>query len=71
MEKYLAINIENFFFNLINRTLAFQILAVNPTEKTKAKNNPFTKKEARMRLEGISQPVASHCFYNNCISIKS
>lgn len=47
MEKYLAINIENFFY-LINRTLAFKILAVNPIKKQKQKNNPFTKKEARM-----------------------
>lgn len=42
MEKYLAINIETFFFNLINRTLAFQILAVNPTKKKKKQKQKTT-----------------------------
>ena len=44
MEKYLAINIEN-FLNLINRTLAFKILAVNPIKKQKQqKKTPLQKK---------------------------
>ena len=71
MEKYLAINIENFFY-LINRTLAFKILAVNPIKKQKQKKQPLYKKRGKDdRSEGVSQPVASHSFYNNCISIKS
>lgn len=72
MEKYLAINIENFFLNLINITLAFKILAVNPIKKQKQENQPLYKKRGKNdRSKGISQPVASHSLYNDCVSVKS
>lgn len=57
-EKIPVINNENFYYYLINRTLAFKILAVNPTLK-KLQN------EARTTSLKLSQPVAPLLFTTN------
>lgn len=62
--KIPVINNENFYYYLINRTLAFKILAVNPTLKKITKRGKNNKPKA--------EPASgSFTFYNEHIVIKS
>lgn len=62
--KIPVINNENFYYYLINRTLAFKILAVNPTLKKITKRGKNNKPKA--------EPASgSFTFYNEHIWIKS